>query len=483
MRNLGLKLGWVLENAGTISCGEALSGLTGHGVAGLSTDSRTIRPDEVFVALAGPRFDGHDHAAEALAKGALAVVTQRKLKGEAGHRSIHVADTLKALGDLAGSLRRRRRLQVVAVTGSNGKTTVKEMLAAILKLGDRHLLATAGNFNNLIGLPLTIFRLTKKTRFMILEMGMSAAGEIARLTRIAEPDVALITSIGPAHLEFFGTVARVAKAKGELFAELKDDALAVVNDDDPFLKREAARFSGNHLYFGGTPRSEVRLGRVEPRAPLGQRLTIYGPGAARGQKVELKIPGRHNAQNALAAAAAALGAGADWDRIQEGLETVRAFPGRLDVFQSKDGLWVLDDSYNANPASMSAGLEVLAGFKTNGRRGAILGDMQELGSRSRALHRQIGRLAVNLGLDYLALVGSMAAGIGRTVRLAGLARSATREFVTPEEAAAWVLAEWPEGVVLVKGSRGLCLERAVEYFRINGGVRRSRQKSNDTRLG
>jgi UDP-N-acetylmuramoyl-tripeptide--D-alanyl-D-alanine ligase len=364
---------------------------------------------------------------------------------------------------------------VVAVTGSNGKTTVKEMLAAVLKLEDRHLLATAGNFNNLVGLPLTLFRLARETRIAVLEMGMSAADEIARLTRIAEPDVALVTSVGPAHLEFFGSVAKVAKAKGELFAGLKEDALAVVNDDDPFLRREAARFAGNHLYFGATVRSEVRLGRVEPRLS-GQRLTLYGPGAARGRRVEIKLPGRHNAQNALAAAAAALGAGADWDRIQQGLESVRGLPGRLDPFQVNGGrLWVLDDSYNANPDSMSAGLAVLAGFKTRGRRGAILGDMLELGAKGPALHRRIGRLAAGLGLDYLALVGPLSVGIARAARRAGLARQAVEEFADPEEAAAWVLAEWPRGAVLVKGSRGICLDRVVEYLRVGGGVHHPRQ--------
>jgi UDP-N-acetylmuramoyl-tripeptide--D-alanyl-D-alanine ligase len=358
---------------------------------------------------------------------------------------------------------------VVAVTGSNGKTTVKEMLAAILKLEDRHLLATAGNFNNLVGLPLTLNRLTRATRIAVLEMGMSAAGEIARLTRIAEPDVALVTSVGPAHLEFLGTVSKVAKAKGELFAGLKEGALAVVNDDDRFLRREAARFTGNRLYFGATVRSEIRLGRIEPRGLSGQNLTFYGPGAARGRRVELKLLGRHNAQNALAAAAAALGAGADWDQIQQGLETVQGFPGRLVPVKADSDLWVLDDTYNANPASMAAGLTFLAGLKIRGPRGAILGDMLELGVKGKALHRQIGRLAAGLGLDYLALVGPLSACAARVAQRAGLTRRAVREFAAPEEAAAWVLAEWPRGAVLVKGSRGICLERAVERLRAGGG--------------
>ena len=469
MRDLGLELGWVLENAGTLASGEDSAALAGHKLAGLSTDSRTILKDEVFVALIGPNFDGHDHTAEALAKGALAAVVQRELPGEAGRKSIRVADTLKALGDLAGALRRRRPLRVVALTGSNGKTTTKEMLAAILRLLDRHLLATAGNFNNLVGLPLTLGRLTRETRLAVLEMGMSAPGEIARLTQIAEPDVALVTSVGPAHLEFLGSVARVAKAKGELFAGLKEDALAVVNDDDLFLRREAARFPGNRLYFGATNRSEVRLGRIEPRGLSGQKLTFYGPGAARGRRVELRLLGRHNARNALAAAAAALGAGADWNQIEEGLEAVRGFPGRLAPVQAGSRLWILDDSYNANPASMKAGLAFLADLKIRGRRGAILGDMLELGGRGKALHREVGRLAAAMGLDYLALVGPLSVETARAARRAGLAPSAVREFAGPEEAASWVLAGWPQGAVLVKGSRGLRLERAVEHIRKNGG--------------
>jgi len=198
-------------------------------------------------------------------------------------------------------------------------------------------------------------------------------------------------------------------------------------------------------------------------------LTFYGPGAARGRRVELKLLGRHNARNALAAAAAALGAGADWDRIQEGLEAVRGFPGRLVPVLANSRLWILDDTYNANPASMDAGLDFLAGLKIRGRRGAILGDMLELGGRGKAHHRQVGRLAAGLGLDYLAAVGPQSVETARAARRAGLAPAAVREFAGPEEAAAWVLAGWPQGAVLVKGSRGVRLERAVEFLRKNGG--------------
>jgi len=483
MKNLNLKLGWVLENAGAVAWGVDLPELAGKKLAGLSTDSRTIHPGEVFVALKGPNFDGHDHAVQALEKGALAVVVQRPIKDGAGRRSIRVPDTLKALGDLAGVLRRRRPLKVVAVTGSNGKTTTKEMLAAVLSLEDKYLLATAGNFNNLVGLPLTLGCLARETRIAVLEMGMSLPGEIASLTRIAEPDVALITSVGPAHLEFLGTLARVARAKGELFAGLKEDALAVVNDDDPYIRRQAARFGGNHLYFGATVRSEVRLGQVRSRALSGQSLTFYGPGAAHGRRVELKLLGRHNAQNALAAAAASLGAGADWDQIQQGLEAVLSISSRFQPFKTRSGLWVLDDSYNANPASVAAGLTTLAELKIRSRRGAILGGMLELGTQEAGLHRRIGGLAGRLGLDYLALVGPQSAGLARAARRAGMAGSALCEFAGPEEAAAWVLAKWPRGAVLVKGSRLFRMERAVEYLRVNGLSRVPGEKTSEKKPG
>ena len=474
MKDLRLKLAWVMENVGAVHFGGALAGLAGRPLAGLSTDSRTLKPGEVFVALPGERFDGHDHVSAALARGALAAIVQRPLPGEAGARSIIVPDTLRTLGDLAGCLRRRQNLRVVGLTGSNGKTTTKEMIAAILGRADRRLLATAGNFNNLVGLPLTLFRLGPATRLAVLEMGMNHFGEIARLTEIAGPDVALVTSVGPAHLEFFDSVSQVARAKGELYAGLRADALAVVDDDVPLLRREARRFAGNHLYFGSTPRSEVRLGRVSAGSPAGQTLTFHGPGAARGRRVALRLLGRHNARNALAAAAASLAAGADWDQIKEGLESVRGLPGRLSAGRA-GGLWVLDDSYNANPASVAAGLEVLAGLKPRGGRGAILGDMLELGPSGPAWHRRIGRLAARLKFDFLALVGPLSGGTAAAARRAGLPREAVGEFETPEEAAAWVLGRGRRGTaVLVKASRGLRLERAVERLRAGAeiGIRR-----------
>lgn len=464
MKELRLTLNWVLENCGATKIGAGLESLRRKVLTGISTDSRTIGKGEIFVALSGEKFDGHSHAAEAIKKGALAVLAHKPIYGEAAKLAIIVPDTLAALGDLAHALRKQLNLKVIGLTGSNGKTTTKEMISAILALTDPALLFTKGNFNNLVGLPLTIFRATKETKTAVLEMGMNHFGEISRLTEIAEPDVALITSVGPAHLEFFGTVSQVAKAKGELYQGLKRSAVAVVNADEPLLVREARHFSGNKFYFGSVPEAQVRLGRITTKG-LGQSFTLYGPGAENGRKMTSKLLGPHNVHNALAAAATALAAGAEWDQIEAGLRQVENYPGRLFPLKTKKGLWVLDDSYNANPASVAAGLRVLAGLK-NKIKGAILGDMLELGRAENASHREIGRLAAELNLDFLALVGRRSRQTAAAARKAGLDKAQVVEFETPQEAAKWVSGSFKRGAaVLVKGSRSMKLEGAVEFLK------------------
>ncbi|MDR2945877.1 MAG: UDP-N-acetylmuramoyl-tripeptide--D-alanyl-D-alanine ligase [Candidatus Adiutrix sp.] len=464
MKDLRLTLAWALENCGATNVGNGLEALKRKHITGVSTDSRTVAKGEVFVALAGANFDGHDHAEEALKKGALAVIAHKPLTGNASALAVTVPDTLVALGDLARALRRTQNLKVLGLTGSNGKTTTKEMLSAILSLKDNALLATKGNFNNLVGLPLTLFRAAKNTRTAVLEMGMNHFGEIARLTEIAEPDVGLITSVGPAHLEFFGTVSQVAKAKGELYQGLMPSAVAVVNSDEPLLMREAKRFGGNKLLFGEGPAAQVRAGRAKSQG-LGQSFTIYGPGAEKGRRVSLKLLGPHNLRNALAAAAAALAVGADWDEIEAGIAAADNFPGRLFPLKTKGGLLVLDDSYNANPASMAAGLKVLAGLKSK-VKGAILGDMLELGRAENPAHREIGRLAAELNLDFLAVVGPRSRHTVAAARRAGLAKDMTAEFETPREAAEWAAAKAKRGTaLLVKGSRSMKLEGAVEFLK------------------
>ena len=467
MKDLRLPLNWIVENCGAFKVGSGLEPLKRKLVAGISTDSRTIGKGEIFVALAGEKFDGHGHVEDAIKKGALAAVVHQPVSGEAARMAVTVPNTLTALGDLAHALRKRLNLKVIGLTGSNGKTTTKEMISAIMALNDPELLSTKGNFNNLVGLPLTVFRAGKDTGQAVLEMGMNHFGEIARLTEIAEPDVALITSVGPAHLEFFGTVSQVAKAKGELYQGLKGSAVAVVNSDDPLLMRESKRFSGNKFYFGSVPEAQVRLGRITAKGLNGQSFTLFGPGAEKGRKIAIKLLGPHNVHNALAAAAAALAAGVQWDQIETGLSQVNNYSGRLYPLKTGKGLWVLDDSYNANPASVASGLRVLAGLK-NKIKGAILGDMLELGRAENASHREIGRLAAELNLDFLAVVGRRSHNTAAAARKAGLAKAKVAEFETPQEAAKWVAGNFKRGsAVLVKGSRSMKLEGAVEFLKEN----------------
>ncbi|MDR0881998.1 MAG: UDP-N-acetylmuramoyl-tripeptide--D-alanyl-D-alanine ligase [Candidatus Adiutrix sp.] len=465
MKDLRITLGWLADSLGAVKRGAGLDRLDDQLIAGISTDSRTLKRGEIFVALAGANFDGHNHAAEAQLKGALAVVAHQPLSGAAAQVALTVTDTLKALGDLARALRRKQQLRVTALTGSNGKTTTKEMLASILRQADDKLLATRGNFNNLVGLPLTLLQMGRQTRQAVLEMGMNRFGEIARLTAIAEPEVALITSVGAAHLEFLGDIRQVARAKGELFSGLGPAAVAVVDADQPLILKEARRFKGSKLLFGIGPSAQVRLGPIRSRGLDGQTLALYGPGAEKGRLVKLQLLGEHNAHNALAAGAAALAAGADWDQIVAGLEKVEKFPGRLAVVKTPK-LMLLDDSYNANPTSMAAGLRFLGGLKGRGAKGAILGDMGELGRDQNSYHRAVGRLAAQMELDFLALVGPLSASTALGARRGGLPRAAVAEFATPEEAAEWVARTGrPGSTVLVKGSRYMHLERAVDYLR------------------
>lgn len=464
MKSLGLTLKWFVENAGAQKTGRGVSEAENAKVGGVSTDSRTLKKGDIFVAIEGEKFDGHSHAAEAVKKGALAVVAHKALRGEAGRLAVTVGDTVTALGDLARALRRRQKLAVIGLTGSNGKTTTKELLSSIMRLDDPNLLATTGNLNNHIGLPLTIFKAEKKTRRAILEMGANHFGEIAYLTAIAEPQVALITSVGSAHLEFFKTINQVARAKGELFAGLApEEAVAVVDADSPLLMKQAQRFGGNKIFFGTGQGAQVRLGRVRPRGLAGQELVLYGPGAEKGRRIDLKLLGPHNARNALAAAAAALAAGAGWDIIQEGLSSARNFPGRLSPLKSPRGFQVLDDSYNANPDSVAAGLRVLAQSGLKGPKGAILGDMGELGTKSRAFHAALGQLAAELKLDFLALVGPLSRAAAKAALKNGLAPSAVAVFDDPRDAADWVAETRPsKSTVLIKGSRFMHLEKAVD---------------------
>ena len=416
---------------------------------GVSTDSRSLEPGNLFVALVGERFDGHEYLAQAAGRGAAAAAVCREVPAELP--LVRVADTRRALGRLAAFWRRRFEIPLVAVTGSNGKTTVKEMTAAILGAG-REVLATRGNLNNDIGVPLTLFRLDERHRAAVIEMGANHPGEIAWLTTIAAPTVAVITNAGPAHLEGFGSLEGVAECKGEIYSGLRPGGTAVVNADDAFADLWRSLAAPRDVLTFGLDRPADLSADWRP-AGGGSRLSLRTPwGYA---ELELPLPGRHNVMNALAASAAALAAGASLDEVVQGLSGMRAVSGRLQFLAGIAGARIIDDTYNANPASLGAALEVLAA--TPGEHWLVLGDMGELGPGAAELHAEAGRQAAASGVSRLFALGELA---GEAARAFGGHARAYRD----REALLGDLREAMHGdlVILVKGSRRMRMEQVVE---------------------
>lgn len=423
------------------------------GFAGVSTDTRALRPGELFVALRGPNFDGHEFVPQAQERGAAAAVVERALGGSLP--LLQVADSLVALGAMAAEWRGRFELPVIAVTGSFGKTTVKEMMAAIAaSRGD--VLATRGNLNNEIGLPLTLFGLGPAHRAAVLELGANHAGEIARLAAISRPSVGVITAAGPVHLEGFGSLEGVARAKGELYAGLPDDGVAVINHDDAFapLWREMAG-TRRRVGFGLKADAEFRAEQVsqslDAAGPLLEFRLVTPDGAA---DARLALPGRHNALNALAAAAATWAAGWSLDEIVAGLARVAGVKGRMSLRKSRSGALLIDDTYNANPVALQAAIEYATALP--GETWLVLGDMRELGPASAELHAAAGRLARERGVARLYAIGPESAA-------AAEAFGAAQHFSELGELADALEQALPAGVnLLVKGSRSMRLETLIE---------------------
>jgi UDP-N-acetylmuramoyl-tripeptide--D-alanyl-D-alanine ligase len=423
------------------------------GFTGVSTDSRAVQANELFVALRGPQHDGHAFVAEAASRGAAAAVVERSLEVELP--LLRVEDSLQALGAMAAAWRRQFELPVIAVTGSYGKTTVKEMMAAIAA-SRGEVLATRGNLNNEIGLPLTLFRLDRQHRAAVLELGANHAGEIARLTAIGQPSVGVLTAAGPVHLEGFGSLEGVARAKGELFAGLPEDGTAIINFDDEFapLWREIAgarRFIG----FGTAPGAEFRAEQIrqslDAEGPLLEFQLVTPDGSA---DARLALPGRHNAMNALAAAAAMWAAGWSLDEIVAGLARVVGVSGRMSLRKARCGALVIDDTYNANPAALRAAVDYVTALP--GETWLVLGDMRELGDESAELHAAAGRHARERGVARLYAYGADSAA-------AATAFGDGRHFTEVGALAAALEQELHAGVnLLVKGSRSMRLEKVVE---------------------
>jgi UDP-N-acetylmuramoyl-tripeptide--D-alanyl-D-alanine ligase len=425
----------------------------------VGTDSRQVMPGMLFVALVGAHFDGHDHVREALAKGAAGALVSHAwanaATADADLPLVAVSDTRLGLGLLASHWRQRFALPLIAVTGSNGKTTVKEMCAAILRahFGQHAVLATSGNLNNDIGLPLTLLKLHVEHHAAVIEMGMNHPGEIAYLTQLARPTVALVNNAQRAHLAGLGELIDVARAKGEIFAGLAEQGTAIINADDPHVGLWRELNAGRPIvHFGFASDAEVR-GHWQAG-----ELTLD---CAQGKlRLNLALPGAHNARNALAAAAACLAAGASLTAIERGLSQFAGVKGRLQTLPGRYGATIIDDSYNANPDSMRAAIDVLA--SRPGQRILVIGDMGEVGASAQQAHAEIGAYAMSLGIEQLYALGDLSASTAASFGPAG------QHFVALEALLAALRSQLtPQTTVLVKGSRFMRMERVVQSLTEN----------------
>ncbi|MEW6771375.1 MAG: UDP-N-acetylmuramoyl-tripeptide--D-alanyl-D-alanine ligase [Bacillota bacterium] len=440
-----------------------LQGEPSRRVTAATTDSREAVPGALFFALKGERHDGHDFVGEALGRGAVGAVVSRPVPVPPEAALLLVPDVLTALGELARYVRQQAGVFVVGVTGSTGKTSVKDMLAAVL--GVRYqVLATQGNLNNEIGLPLTLLRLEPEHQVAVVEMAMRRPGEIAALSRIASPNAAVITNIGETHLELLGSVRAIAAAKGEILDFVPPEGFAVLHAESPYIFEEARRCRGRVVFFGTEDRAAVRLAGYHPG---GRAVTFRVAVDGTEEEYTLPVPGYHNAVNALAAVAVAREMMLSPAEIREGLQRVALSKMRLEIREC-GFLTLINDAYNANPTSMRAALSVLRDLAGERRRVAVLGDMLELGARAAEAHREVGEAAADCA-DYIVAVGPLAAGIAAGATGAGFA--ADRVMACPDTAAAVaVLRKLLRGdeVVLVKASRGMHLEAVVDALCAGG---------------
>jgi UDP-N-acetylmuramoyl-tripeptide--D-alanyl-D-alanine ligase len=427
--------------------------------AGIATDSRQVMAGNLFFALRGPNHDGHDHVAAAVAAGAAAVVVERPLPLAVAQWQ--VSDSLAALTALASWWRRQCRPQMVAITGSNGKTSVKELTAKILGQV-APTLATAGNLNNHYGVPRMLLRLAPEHHFAVLEMGANHAGEIAHLVSLAAPQVALVNNAGPAHLEGFGSLQGVAAAKGEIYSGLPPDGIAIINSDDTFADFWR-RLAGDRriITFGLQAGADI----TATWQPQGRGSDLVMQIAGHEVACHLPLAGRHSVMNGLAAAAAACALGIDANRIASGLALAEPVAGRLEWLRGVAGATVINDSYNANPASLQAGLAVLS--ECRGRRLLVLGDMAELGSDAVAIHATVGAMARRFAIDGLYCVGELSAAAATSFGAGG------HHFASQNALLAALKQELDaDTTLLVKGSRSSRMDGLVEQLKMgDGGAR------------
>jgi UDP-N-acetylmuramoyl-tripeptide--D-alanyl-D-alanine ligase len=440
----------------------------GQTCLGVSIDTRTLEPGALYFALQGERFDGHSFVKEAVDKGAHGVVIQTDRFYSMGEWLsqirgfvIGVNDTLRGLQDLASAHRRQFDLPLVAVTGSNGKSTTKELIASILQ-GRWHVLKNVGNLNNHIGVPLTLLKLDPSHQAAVSEMGISGRGELTRLCEMAQPELGVITNIGPAHLQALGSLEGVAQAKGELLEALKSGSLFAHNLNDPYITGLVMKTRGIKIISFGLDRVADVSGQAMGFDP--QRGEIFRLKTREGEvSVSLPLFGHHHILNALAASAVAIGLGFSLDEIKRGLEGFSGMKMRMEVHPTPAGIWVINDAYNANPDSMKYALETLVRLKGPGRGIAVLGDMLELGAESEDLHLQLGRATGRQGLDFLFTVGEQGRLLAKGAVEGGMDSDKVWALdhgveVTTHLSGLLRAGDW----VLVNGSRKMRLEEIVE---------------------
>ncbi len=452
---------WIAEAAG----GRLLDGEVNTIVDGFSTDTRTLAPGDLFIALRGGRFDGHTFVAAALDAGACGAIldTPNAWPGQARGVLIVAPDTLKALQRLAGAVRQESGTRVVAVTGSAGKTTTKEITAEFLSARHR-VFRNKGNLNNHIGLPLSLLELRREPDVAVVELGMNHPGEIRTLVGIARPDVRVWTNVGDAHLGFFGTADAIADAKAEILESAAPADVVVANADDPRVVARVSRFVGRVITFGFSEGATVRALDVQDRGTAGMRATLVTTAGER--TIDTPLLGRGNLANVLAAAAVALHFDVPLDEIAALAATLRPAQHRGEVVHLPNGVTLIDDSYNSSPSALKRALEVVARSEA-ARKAAVLGEMLELGEHAVALHESCGESAARAGLAWLIAVGAgPAAALAHAATRHGMRRDDVLHVATSVEAADAALARAQHGdLILIKGSRGIGTDRVVQRLK------------------
>ncbi len=470
----GHPLPWTVNEFLKATGGELLCGDKEKRFAAVSIDSRNISADDVFVAIVGDVHDGHSFINDVLKQGIVGLVVNRQKAKDLPISAwqtqnvacVAVADTTRALGDLAAFHRSRTDVSVIAITGSNGKTTTRQMTAEVVAK-KFNTLSTVGNYNNQIGVPLTLLRLISEHKWAVVELGTNRPGEIARLAQICSPDIGVITNIGPAHLEGLGSLDGVMREKGQLLEHLKTGGKAVLNADDRRVYKIATQTKKEVLLFGQSENARIRATAVKEKA-AGISFNLDLP--KESLRVNLKVPGQFMVINALAASAVGHLLGLSAKDIKAGLEKFKPAWGRMNIFQTANGIHIIDDTYNANPDSMKSAITTLKSLRANNRSILVAGDMLELGEQAESLHRQVGAWAAAAGINQLWVTGDFAGAVIEGAKDAGMKVehifAGSREKLLIELQKSLKPGDW----VLVKGSRGARMDAVVEGLKQRAGV-------------